>query len=91
MGLGVSCVFGKRLLAGLILLMTGHTAGMTGTGAEKVVVFMFLRIKGYTNRFEIISIRMIFTIRENVLKKRLMVAPEKRSSRMVHTGTIPLL
>ena len=71
--------------------MAGHAAGMAGAGGVNAAVLMPLCFKGYTSMPMTVRAIIIFTMRVNVLKKRLMSVPDKRNRTGRYTGMIPLL
>ena len=71
--------------------MAGHAAGITGAGGVNVAVLMSLRFKDYTSMPMTVRAIIIFTMRVNVLKRRLMSVPDKRNRTIRYTGMIPLL
>lgn len=71
--------------------MAGHAAGMTGAGGVNVAVLMSLCFKDYTSMPMTVRAIIIFTMRVNVLKRRLMSVPDKRNRTIRYMGMIPLL
>ena len=62
---------------------------MTGADGVNVAVLMSLRFKDYTSMPMTVRAIIIFTMRVNVLKRRLMSVPDKRNRTQIH-GNDPL-
>ena len=70
--------------------MAGHAAGITGAGGVNVAVLMSLRFKDYTSMPMTVRAIIIFTMRVNVLKRRLMSVPDKKEQDGQIHGNDPL-